>query len=261
MMHPIPGGAPLPVLSILQETARLHWRHILVLFAAAAVFATPIVLMLAPALAGLQTLSGTSDPETVAKAVGELSVAYAVALPLCAILFTFWVRVTLLGPRLALVDNPARWPVRVLWNVGLFLGICLASSLAMIPVTLVTATLGSGSWLFNMIQILMMVFVLCLFFALASRMLVERSMDIPAEAESPQSPTTLADHTRLASLFASVTFGLLLVEGLVNNLLRVIGAPLTAMVVAGLSFTLVITVFASIHAIVYRIRSMRSDRG
>jgi hypothetical protein len=91
--------------------------------------------------------------------------------------------------------------------------------------------------------------------------MVERAMDIPSDSQPHHPHVTMPEHLRLAALFASVTFALFLLEGMIAGLLQAGGAELTVKVLSALSTTVVITVFASIHAIVYRMRAMQKPNG
>jgi hypothetical protein len=79
-------------------------------------------------------------------------------------------------------------------------------------------------------------------------------MDIPKGQR--RTNVTMEDHFRFAALLAAASFMLLMLQTLVSGGLAVLGATLTAKLAAGLFSVLAITAMASLHAIVYRMRTM-----
>ena len=91
-------------------------------------------------------------------------------------------------------------------------------------------------------------------FALLSRRLVEASMDI--QKGQRRNPVTMEDHFRFAALLAAASFMLLMLQTLLSGGLAALGATLTSKLAAGLFSVLAITAMASLHAIVYRMRTV-----
>ncbi len=260
MMIPPAPTPPLPVLQILSETARLHWTHILVFLAAAALFAIPMTLALMPVADDLLRMTGTPTPEAFEHLVGPMMRVALLGLALGAVLFAFWARLTLMGPRAALAADPGGWPLRSLKVAGLLLLAWITASLAMMPISAVLGLMGGAAlsqYLIAMLSILAMAF----FYALFSRWMVESALDIRRASSAPRPAVPLAAHVRLAALLTAVILGLIVIQTVVHGLLVAVGAELTARVAGGIFMTLIVTTYASIHAIVYRLRTVPPGNG
>jgi hypothetical protein len=242
----------LPIMPILRETARLHWQHVLVLVAVAALYSLPLMGLLTPLLVEMAEFTRKPDPALAGPMLSRLLLASVLALAMSAALFAFWVRVTLLGPRVALFDSPGAWPMRILRVAGRLLLVSLGTMAVMMPAMLLVQPLG---YLGAVIGTFAMAFGLSFFFALLSRRLVEASLDLRRDA-APAAPMPLDWTMRFAALLSAVFFGLLLIQGVLSGALLAAGAPLSAMVVNGLYAAVALTAFASICAIVYRLRTV-----
>lgn len=230
----------LPVFAILAEVLRLHWRHVLMLFAITAVYAPPLIFGLSPTMLEISKIPPERVQEIDAALRGTFLASVVAVIILSAAIFVLWVRVTLIGPRAALMGDPVRWPVRILWVMLLFSVAGLGGIIALLPLgafTQVVATL-----------------VISFLFALLSRRLVEASMDIPKGQR--RTAVTMEDHFRFAALLAAASFILLMLQTVLSGGLAVLGAPLTAKLAAGLFSVLAITAMASLHAIIYRMRTV-----
>lgn len=235
-----PTNRLLPVFAILAEALRLHWRHVLMLFAITAVYAPPLIFGLTPAMLELAKIPPDRVEEIDAAMRGTFLASIVAVIILSAAIFVFWVRLTLIGPRAALTGDAVRWPVRILWTMLLFAIAGLGGVFALLPLgvfTQIVATLA-----------------ISFLFALLSRRLVEASMDIPKGQR--RTSVTMEDHFRFAALLAAASFMLLMLQTLVSGVLAVLGATLTAKLAAGLFSVLAITAMASLHAIVYRMRTV-----
>lgn len=249
---------PLPVLQIITEAARLHWSHVLVFLAAAALYATPIMLALATLGDNVTRSPEELTPEIMETLAPRLGMVLLVGIPLSAALFAFWTRLTLMGPRAALFDQAAGWPFRILRVTGLFLLAWITASVTLIPVSVMLSALGRSA-LSSYLIMFFMVFTIAFYFALFSRWLVETSLDIPrgsASSSAARAPVSIQAHLRLGALFSAVILGLLVIQTLIQTVLITLGATLTAQVATGIFLTIVITTYASVHAIVYRLRTV-----
>ncbi len=230
----------LPVLAILGEVFHLHWRHVLMLFAMTAAYAPPLIFGLSPAMIEISKIPPERMQEIDGALRGSFMASIVAVIILSAAIFVLWVRVTLIGARAALLGDPARWPIRILRVIGLFAVAGLGGVIALLPLGLFTQLLAT--------------LAISFLFALLSRRLVVACMDI-AKGQG-KTAVTMEDHFRFAALLAAASFLLLLVQTVVSGGLAVVGATLTAKVAAGLFSVLAITVMASLHAIVYRLRTV-----
>lgn len=230
----------LPVLAILGEVFQLHWRHVLMLFAMTAAYAPPLIFGLGPAMIEISKIPPERMQEIDGALRGSFMASIIAVIVLSAAIFVLWVRVTLIGARAAVLGDPARWPIRILRVIGLFAVAGLGGVIALLPLGMFTQLLAT--------------LAISFLFALLSRRLVIASMDI-AKGQG-QAVVTMEDHFRLAALLAATSFLLLLIQTVVSGGLAMVGATLTAKVAAGLFSVLAITVMASLHAIVYRLRTM-----
>ena len=246
---------PLPVLQIITEAARLHWSHVLVFLAAAALYATPIMLALATLGDNVTRSPEELTPEIMEVLAPRLGMILLVGIPLSAALFAFWTRLTLMGPRAALFDQAAGWPFRILRVTGLFLLAWFTASITLVPVSLILSVLGRSA-LSSYLIVFFMVFTIAFYFALFSRWLVETSLDIPRGSNAGRTAISIQAHLRLGALLSALILGLLVIQTLIQTVLIGLGATLTAQVGTGIFLTLVITAYASVHAIVYRLRTV-----
>lgn len=253
----LPETSPLPVVQILSEVARLHWRHVLVFLASAALYAIPATLILSPLAETLVELQAkqTPTPALMDQLTTRGFYALLVIPLLSGALFWFWVRLTLLGARAGWRnDGAGRSLLAVLHIAGLMVMTLLVATIGLLPATLLLGLFGQSP-VVQFLTFLVVTFGTCLAFAVFSRRLVEAALEFP-RAPSPQRPAIRMDqHLRLAALFAAATFGLFLAQTIVNLALTSLGAVLSANVATGILSTATITVYASIHAIVYRLRT------
>lgn len=255
-MNQLPQPQPFPVLAIISEAARLHWRHILIVFAAAALYAPPLMTIFTPVAAEIAKLPPDAAPEQVAPMMGKMALGGVMFLFLSASLFAFWVRVTLMGPRAALSDDALGWPFRIVRTAGLFVLAGLGTIAGLLPISLLVSVFGIGTGFAQILLILSVTFVMSFFFALLSRWLVETALDIPRDKDRARPRIAMDAHLRLAALFTSVTFGLMMIEIVIGQILAGIDAPLSAQIVTAIYLAVSVTAFASIHAIVYRLRTV-----
>ncbi|MEN3974530.1 hypothetical protein [Emcibacter sp. SYSU 3D8] len=230
----------LPVLAILSEVYRLHWRHVLILFAITAAYAPPLIFGLGPAMLEISKIPPDQMQQIDGALRDKFMLSVAAVIVLSSAIFVFWVRLTLVGPRAAILGEPIRWPIRMVRVALLFALAGLGGFIALLPLGAFRQVLAT--------------LVISFLFALLSRRLVEACMDIPKGQK--HAPASMEENFRFGALLAAASFLLLLVQTLVSGVLAVIGAPMTANVAAGLFSVLAITVMASIHAIVYRLRTV-----
>jgi hypothetical protein len=250
-----PTPQPLPLARILSEVARLHWHHVLAFAAAALLFSTPLIVMLTPLAAELTRSTGEMTPESMEAVAPRMVAIVLAAIAMGAVLFAYWTRLTLIGSRAALSDDAGGWPLRGLRVAGLFLLTWLAASITLLPVSVLLGLLGT-SMLSQSLVALLMLFAMSFYFALFSRRLVEASLDIPRKADAPRPRFRLDGYLRLAGLFSTVLVGLIIAQVLIQTVLLAAGAALTAQVATGIFMTSVVTVFASVHAILYRLQTV-----
>ena len=253
---------PLPVLQIISEAARLHWSHVLVFLAAAALYATPIMLAIWPIMVTLGSLGDNFNaspenlpPEIVLALAPRVGMTLLIGFPLSAALFAFWVRLTLIGPRAALLDQATGWPLRILRVTGVFLLAGVVAYIAMLTGTIMFGVLAPTN-LSSYLIVFFMVAAIAFYFALFSRWLVESSLDIPRDSTTARAAIGIQAHLRLSALLSPLILGLLVIHALIRTVLVSMGAAVTALVGMGIFLTLVITAYASVHAIVYRLRTV-----
>jgi hypothetical protein len=251
-----PPRQPLPVVPILGEVLRLHWRHILLLFAVAALYAVPVTLMLTPMADTLAALQAKQTPELIERFASQGGNALIVILPLSAALFWFWVRLTLMGTRAAWRGQSAGQSLLAIAKLAVLLtAAVMVAAIGIFPATLILGLLGETA-LSASLTFMVVTFGTCLSFAVFSRRLVETALELPRNPGQPKPAAGIDQHLRLAAVFAAVTFGVFVVQTAIDMALTSIGATLSAQIVTGILSTATITIYASIHAIVYRLRTV-----
>ena len=253
-----PASSPLPVAQILGEIGRLHWHHVLVFLAAAVLYAVPVTLIAMPVVETMASMQGQQmpTPEQIEQFSSQGFLALLVVPLLTAALFWFWVRLTLMGPRSGWRNEGISHSlVAVLKIAGLFVVAIVAAVIGIFPLTIVIGLLAQNS-ITLLLTLLVVTFGTCLSFSLFSRRLVQLALEIPRTTGAPHPLIGMQQHLRLAALFTAATFGLYLVQSIVILALSSAGATLTAQVATGILSTATITVYASIHAIVYRMRTV-----
>ncbi|MGE0667662.1 MAG: hypothetical protein AB7O49_13985 [Sphingomonadales bacterium] len=253
----LPATSPIPVVRILAEVGRLHWQHALVFLAAAALYAFPVTMILSPladTLMGLQS-QHMPTPEQMER-LGSQGLLAALVIPvLTAALFWFWVRLTLMGPRAGWRHEGAgRSILAVLQLAGLMVLALIAAAIGVFPLTLLLGLLGQST-VVQFLTFLVISFGTCLAYAVLSRRLVETALELP-RTSAPPAVAGFEPHLRLAALFTAVTFGLFLVQSIVTMALTGANATLSVKVATGILSTATMTIYASIHAIVYRMRTV-----
>jgi hypothetical protein len=251
-----PATSQLPVLQILSEAARLHWRHVLIFLGAAVLYAVPVTVILTPMAGTILQLQAKQTPELMEQFASQSLYAVVVIPLLSAALFWFWVRLTLMGARAGWRnDGIGRSLLAILQIAGLMVAAVVAAAVGILPVSLLLGLMGASA-VVEFLTLVTVVFSLAFTFSVLSRRLVETALEIRREATPTPEKPRLEQHMRLAALFAATTFGMFLVQTIVSVILTGIGAPLSASVATGILSTATVTIYASIHAIVYRLRSV-----
>lgn len=252
-----PASSPLPVISILNEAARLHWQHVLVFLAAAVLYAIPVTLVLTPLAQTLVGLQGQQMPsQAQMQLLSRQGLVAVLIIPLLtAALFWFWVRLTLMGPRAGLRgDGASNSVMAVLRIAGLMTIAVLAGIVGVFPLTMLLGLLPQNG-VTLLLTLLAVTFSVSLSFSIFSQRLVELALEVPRTVRSARPPIGMERHLRLAALFTATTLGLYLIQTIVSVALGAAGAVLSVQVATGILSTATITVYASIHAIVYRLRN------
>ncbi len=253
----LPASQPLPALQILSEVARLHWQHVLLFLAAAVLYAIPAMLILTPLAETLVGLQGQQMPtQAQMELLSQQGLVVVLVIPLLtAALFWFWVRLTLMGPRAGLRgDGVSNSLMAVLRIAGQIVVAVLAAVVGVFPLTLLLGLLPQNSATL-LVTFFAVTFSVSLSFAIFSRRLVELALEMPRTAPSARPPIAMESHLRLAALFTATTIGLYLIQTIVSVALGTAGAVLSVQVATGILSTATVTVYASIHAIVYRLRN------
>lgn len=267
-MTDVTSPETLPILPVLKEAFRVHWKYrvaFLVTVAAFAVLRLGILSLASDSLVALMEIAAQS-PDASVQSVSMNKLMLAVLLYIAGVSVTFvvWVRMTLLGQNLAFSNRISDWATQISRTAMILVFAGLVTIVAMMPITVIfnvavpsgggggTAVAGTG-FLGLAFFGLAFYFLACVVYAYFSPKLVEAAL---GHNSPPQLDKTLSLPVvfRLALVLLSALAGLFALGQILLWIDQAMPGSYTMLLLTLAAFVLFSTYLSVVHAVAYRYR-------
>lgn len=263
----------LPILPVLREALRIHWKYrvaFLVTVAAFAVLRLGMLSLAAESLAALMDVAAQIPDASVADvSMTKLMLAAFLYVVAVSVTFVVWVRLALLGQGKAFENNWSDWAAQIGRTGSLLVFAGLVTIVAMMPLTVIFNVAGptaggsqvpSGGLVGLALFGLAFYFLACVVYAYFSPKLVEAALgrgSPPEGGETLNLPSVL----RLALVLFAALAGLFALGQILLSIDQAMPGSYTMLLLTLAAFVLFTTYLSVVHAVAYRQRRGMSEPG